>query len=372
MTQLLDVSFPYGVQQKGLTVERTNIEKPLILRKLVTWTFKDKLNEILTLKIALNKKDLDLDNIYLERNINIPAFGIKGIITGITDMEDTQLVLQIHDESWHFTRRLYKIADSFKEYKIKWTSNNTVTDVLDDLITSANTDMPFTWTKGEDSDDSTTEFEFDIKWKTYFDVLKTLALNTLKDLWFENKKVYLGKKGKSIILDKSDTLYGKLVSKIDLDAYANIVNIVGAKEKTVNNEKTNFYTTRSDTNTELTYNYEKSISNNTLKTQDATDEAAARVLTEFNNINPDVTIDVTEEIINKYDMKSGDILKIASTTETQKVKGFFRIIELNMSNTKNSLKLQYNKNGKFLPRASDTLDMLKTLVQKIHEIELNS
>ena len=46
--------------------------------------------------------------------------------------------------------------------------------------------------------------------------------------------------------------------------------------------------------------------------------------------------------------------------------------EVIISDSDTSLKLQYSKTGKFIPRISDSLDILETTIKKIHDLELNS
>jgi len=202
---------------------------------------------------------------------------------------------------------------------------------------------------------------------SYYEVLRQVAINSLNDIWFEDNRVYIGTKGKIITLDRDDKIYKKLKSNIDLDTYGNIINIVGAQVG-----GTNLHTSISAPQTDLLYDYERVVSNNNLKTQASVDGVASRVLDDFDSINADVKIDIKEETIHKYKMQSGDIIKIVSNSETQTTKGFYRLIDVITSNTKSLLKLQFSKTGKFIPRISDSLDILEATLIKIHDIELNS
>ena len=366
MTTLMSVSLQYNASQIGVGAERSNLNRPVILRALATWKFIDKLNDLDVLVVTMLKNDLDLSQIYLERSVTVPAFEFKGIITGLSDINDTMFRITIHEEGWHFSRRIYKIEDAFKEYNISLVNPASLPDLVQGIVTSANSDMPFTWTISEDIP-ATSDLDFGVKWKSYYQVLKLVALNSLNDLWFEKHVVMMGTKGKTITLDKRDKIYDKLVSEIDLETYGNIVTVVGAKSG-----GNNLYSTATAAETNLSFNYERVVSNNNLTSQASVDGVKARVLDEVNSINPDVKLDISQDIINKYNMKSGDIIKINSNTQTQTVKGFFRLIEIVIANSKNTVKLQFSKTGVFLPRVSDSLDILNAALIKIHDIELNS
>lgn len=362
------ISFLYNTQPVGLSAERENLAGPLLLNALQSWVFKDRLNNINEFVVRVYKSDVDLSKIFFERDVFIPGFEFKGVITGLFDVNDSILQITMQEKGWHFTRRIYKIADSLKEYNLTLVDPADFATFLQPILDSANTDMPanLQWVLGEDIP-ATTDFNFDIKWKTYYEVLRLIAINSLNDIWFEGNKVFIGTKGKSIVLDRADKIYEKLSTNIDLDTYGNIVTVVGAEVA-----GTNVHATQSAGETDLLYNYERVVSNNNLKDQAAVDGVVDRVLDDFNSIVPDVKFDINQETINKYKMESGDIIKITSNSETQTVKGFYRLIEVILSSSKNSVKLQFSKTGKFLPRIADSLDILEAAFIKIRDIELNS
>ncbi len=360
------VSFLYNTQDVGLSASRENLKGPFILTALKTWKFKDDLNKINELKVTVFKSDIDRSKIFFERDTFVPAFNFTGLITGLTDINDTILQITMHEKAWHLTRRIYKIGDSLKEYNLSLVDPADFATFLQLILDSANTDMPFTWVLGEDIP-ATSDFDFDIKWKSYYEVLRKVAVNSLNDLWFEGNKIYIGTKGKSITLDRDDKIYEKLTTNIDLDTYGNIVNIIGAEVGGVN-----LHTNVIAAETDLLYNYERVVSDNNLKSQLSVDGVADRILNDFDSITPDVAIAIRNETIQKYDMQSGDIIKIISNSETQTVKGFFRVISVVSSSLRSFVKLQFSKTGKFIPRLSDSLDILEAALIKIHDIELNS
>ncbi len=360
------VSFLYNAQQASFSLERNNLNRPLILRELVSWQIKDRLNRLTEVTVVVVKNNVQLSDIYVEREVLVPAFGFEGIITSLVDIHDDTLEITIMEKAWHFTRRLYKIGDSLKEYNLVLVDPASLPDFLQLILDSANTDMPFTWVLGEDIP-ATSDFDFDVKWKNYYEILRLVAKNSANDVWFEGKKVFFGTKGKQIALDTDDKIYKKLQTKLDLDVYGNIVHVVGAKVGGVN-----VHASASNTGTDLQFTYERVVSNNNLKDQTAVDGVVDRLLTEFDTIAPDLTIDITQSTVHKYDMKSGDIIKIISNSQTQKVKGFFRLINVIIGSSKSSIKLQFSKTGQFLPRITDSLDILSAALLKIHDLELNS
>lgn len=596
------LSFLYNTQPVGISAERSNLRGPLVLNALESWAFRDRLNRLNEFQVRIVKSDNDLSKIFLEREVYIPGFEFRGIIIGLVDIDDNILQINIKEKAWHLTRRIYKIADSLKEYNLALTAPADLPAFLDAILTSANTDMPFIWVLGDgekvtidnlislwqfeddaidakgsndgtisgtsttfvsgkygkaldfngtdtkvdcgtgvslddvfvgggsigiimrprsdgegnvgvivckrtgatsgwnlnvqdevsgkvriqflqgfdttdgiwqtivdipideitfivikyddgavgnnptiyingvartvgdgltetqtpvgtaDSDaansfiignetgstetfdgfiddvrlygdllinnevrllndalfsfidiirndeiPATSTFDFDIKWKSYYEILRAVALNSSNDLWFVNNHVMFGTKGKSINLDREDKIYEKLSTKIDLDTYGNIVDVVGAEVGGIN-----VHATQTNSETDLLYNYERVVSNNNLKDQSAVDSVVSRILDDFDSITPDVQIDVNRETIYKYNMESGDIAKINSNTETQTVKGFFRIIEVKTGSRRSSIKLQFSKSGKFLPRISDNLEILEATLIKLHDLELNS
>lgn len=360
------VSLLYNAQLVAFSLERDNLNRPLILRELGSWKLKDKLNKLNELSVTIVKSNVDLNDIYFERSVFVPAFEFEGIITSLIDNNDDTMEIIIKEKAWHFTRRVYKIGDSLKEYNLKLVSPASLSSFLQLILDSANTDMPFTWVLGEDIP-ATSDFDFDVKWKSYYNILRLVAKNSANDVWFEGKKVFFGTKGKTIIIDSDDKIYRKLQTKIDLDIFGNIVNVVGAEVA-----GTNVHATASNTGTDLQFIYERVVSNNNLKTQAAVDGVVDRILTEFDTITPDVVIDINQSTIHKYDMKSGDVIKLISNSQTQTVKGFFRLIEVTLSDVRSVIKLQFSKDGKFLPRISDSLDILEAALIKIHDLELNS
>lgn len=368
MANLLQFKFLYNSQLKGLSVDVSNLKQKLVIREIITWKNKDKLNKLNELVLTVPKRNVDLNEVYFERPVFVPLFGFTGYVTGIGDIDDEFLEITIQEEAWLLANRIYDVADdgNSKEYTISLVSPASLSNLVQTVLDSANLDMPFTWELGEDIP-ATSDFEFDVKWKNHYELLQLIAINSVNDLWFDRHKVYIGKKGKTIVLDRRDKLYKKLQSKLDLDTYGNIVNIVGAKDGGVNLHKQ-----VKQTEIDFQYNYERVVSNNNLKSQTSIDNIAPRILDEYNRVNPDVVLDVESDLIHKYNMKSGDVIKIISNTSTQNVKGFYRLIEVTDSNTRSAVKLQFSKDGKFIPRISDSLDILKAALIKIKEIEMNS
>ncbi len=360
------ISFLYNTQLSGISAEKENIKGPLVLNALINYKYSDRLNKIKTMTVTISKQDFNRNKIYFERDVFIPGFEFRGVITGLNDINDTLLAITMSETGWHFTRRLYKIADSLKEYNLTLTDPADLATELQIILDSANTDMPFTWELGDDIP-ATADYDFNIKWKSYYEVLVTIAKKTGNEIWFEGFKVKFGTRGKTITLDRSDKIYEDLSTKIDLDTYGNIVNVVGAKVG-----GTNVHAQATADQTNLLYNYERVVSNNDLEDQAAVDAIAPVSLKDFDSIDPDVKIDIEEELVHKYSMEAGDVLKITTNSETQTVKGFYRVISIDVTSSKSTIKLQFSKTGKFIPRISDNIDILEAILVKIHDLELNS
>jgi len=361
------ISFLYNAQLAGLSAERSNLDGPLILNALVSWTYSDRLNKLKVMRVIIEKASVDRSKVFFERDVFVPGFNFIGIITGINDINDSLLAITMHERAWHFTRRIYKIGDGFKEYNLVLVNPADLATELQAIITSANTDMPYDWVLGEDIP-ATADYDFDIKWKTYYQVLQQTAIKTANDVWFEGVNIVkFGTKGRTIELDKDDKIYEKLSTKIDLDTYANIVNLVGGEVA-----GNNVFAQATAAETDLLYNYERVVSNNNLKDQGAVDVLAPVILADFDSTAPDVSIDINEDFIHKYKLESGDIIKISANSETQTVKGFYRVVDIIVSSDNSKIKLQFSKSGKFIPRISDSLDILEAVLTKLHDIELNS
>ena len=136
------VTFLYNTQLTGLSVDRTNLEGVLVLNALITWVHRDKLNKLKTFSVTIDKNTVDLSKIFLERNVYIPGFEFRGIITGLTDVNDSILKITMQETGWHTTRRIYQIEDTFKEYNIVATHKTDFPQLITNTLRTMNDDMP--------------------------------------------------------------------------------------------------------------------------------------------------------------------------------------------------------------------------------------
>lgn len=394
MPRLLTGSFRYKITNTETgSNQRLKIVKTLVLENLLRWKYTDKLNEIVKIDVTIAKNSVDSSEIYFERNCHLPGLNFEGVITGIKDVEDNKLVITVQHEAWHFTRRLFKIEDDFKEYELNCNEGQDFKKIIEDIVTSANADMPFDWKVGPDTV-SSGAYSFSVKWKNYYDVFKLIAKHSEFDLWAEGREINIGKKGTTITVDVSDKLYEKLTADFNLDTYGNIINVIGARSPDAYSASSSLTTTEGgavtgvsttitktegknlyghdDIEHELLYNYERVVSNNNFKTQDSVNDASHRLLKEFYNSNSDVKIDITHDMVDKYDMRSGDIIRIVNNTATQTVRGYYRIMQIRINNRSATIKVQFSRSGKFLTRLFDSEEVLESSLVKIQDIELNS
>lgn len=140
-----DYSFLYKIQALGLSSERINDTGVLIFRILKDWKLVDKLNRIKEFTVVVLKRDIDVSEIYFEREVFIPAYEFRGIITQIIDNNDDNLTIVVKEHSWHLTRRLYKIGDEMKEYQIQLAEGEEFLPVVQDVLDSANMEDGFNW-----------------------------------------------------------------------------------------------------------------------------------------------------------------------------------------------------------------------------------
>ena len=584
----------YGSSSVGLSAAIDNTIHPFVVQKLKSYKLVDELNKLKYVTFTMSKRDVEVKDIYLERNAYISEYDFYGIITGIEDIDDLNFKITVHELAWHFTRRIYKLEEpdtKLKEYTFKADEDTVFPDLLQEVLDSANLDMPIikektisglvsewhfnenlkdnygdndgTWVgtesystgakyptlhnKGVNINSSrsvtlgssdfnfdlsepfsivfnvsamdlnkfgyilskgtptgnvfniykygtnqirvlfrtnvakqwtpsykikinsyfeltltysgnnnlnglklyidgkyieggttsslsgsinnnepltvggyfqnidftldnlafynkeltqdeitsihgrniiaeensnkvqkiyrwdlgpdipkTANFEFDLKWKSYHDVLKAMVLNSINDLWFEDRMVRVGKKGKTIAVDSRDKLYSKIKGKIDLKKYGNIVTVVGGKDENKNN-----LIKKVTNETSMTYNYDKVVADNKFNTQDGLNDVANKVINEIDSVNPDVEIEITKELLRQYELESGDVLKINAISFTQQIKGYYRIIKIVLSQENAKITLQFSKDGIFIPRISEYTDLFQGIFTRVKELEID-
>lgn len=357
------------------------LPQTLVIKRLLKWQYKEKLSGIPMYKLTLMQADFGVNDLYLERNVNIQPFGFRGIITKIEEKDDDQYVVEVSSEFWHLTRRIYKIAATLgtvernmntdgvrKEYRITTAATgNAYKLMLESILNDANLDStkPFGWKLSADAPSNST-VNFKANWKSHFEILRTMALQGGHDLWFEDRLVHVGKRGKLVDLESSDKLYTKLTTKTDIKKFGNVVSVVGSKR----NGRNLFKSNDDYSNDDMIYKHERVISNNKLAEQTGLDFAALEVFKEMGTITPDINMDVTREVLDKYLLEAGDVIRVIGKRASSHVKGYYRIVEMNRTETKGKLKLQYSRDGKFIPRVMDSLDIIEALMIKLKDLEI--
>ncbi len=345
--------------------------QPFVFKGAESYRKTDILNQLKVVRIIIYKDHFNLDEIFLLRSIYVPEFNFEGIITRLKDLDKDRMEIFISELAWHLTRRKYKIND-VREWEIRVEATDSFSAHLQDILDSANLDMPFTWILN-DGIPTNVEISFDLKDKNHYEFLKLSAINSGNDLWFEGNRVSVGKKGKGIKVNRNDIVFKTLNSDINLSNTANIVNVIGGKDdQAVKLKKT---VTEVDSN--LLYNIEKTIVNTDIIAQPVLDDIADKHLVNLSNTDPDVTINVSREIVDKYKFESGDTMEVISKDSNQTVKGVYKVIDVNIFNdNKNTeqveIKLKNNLVDTFVPRFLNTSEIIDILFDKIDNIEVEA
>src|SRR3990172_2038712 len=183
--------------------------------------------------------------------------------------------------------------------------------VAQQILTSANTDMPVgvTWTLGEDI--PTTLLIGTFKWKTHYDALQGIAELIGKDVWFDNKlhRVFIGIKGKDLT-EELDIIIQAHPS-VTTGNFANIINVLGKKDSVtgMNLEGS------SSTPTLLKYNYEKVVSDNQLRLPNEVNNIASNLLAEFQKLTPQVKGEIPYNQFVRLNLESGDRVKLGQSNK---------------------------------------------------------
>ena len=368
-------------ESQRLAKRETEIPRTLIIKRLINWQYKEKLNGIGSYKITIMQSDFENNDIFLERNVRIAIFDFRGLITKIEEKDDKYYILEIQDELYHLTRRIYKIADTAgtgernqnisptrKEYVI--TSSNAVNSyklTMESIVADANLDStkPFRWELAKDIP-TTAAVNFKANWKTHFEILKIMAVQAGHDIWFEDRLIRIGKRGKTIEPGTDEELYKVLNTKLDIKSFGNIVNVVGSKR----NQRNLYKSIDKFVDDDMLYKHERVVSNNKLNTQTGLDFAATKVFDELHTTSPDINMTLLSKSVDKYQIEVGDIIKVIANKPSSTIKGFYRVVSLSRNKTQAKLKLQYSKNGTFIPRVSDSLDIIDALMIKIKDLEI--
>ena len=356
----LDFTFKYDIATFDARILHQIYEKKLQIRDISSYAIIDKLNDIVKMNLSVTMSEKYLTNLILERQVKMPVMERTGIITNVK--KDSLFIhLTIEELPWHLSRLIFTYSNS-KEFNF---TNITIETALQRVIDSANLDTEDeNWTLGEDI--PTGNVSIKGKYKKHLDVLRLIAKNSGNDLWFVNRVIYIGKKGKTINVSKDKAFVTKITSEEDLNIYANKVYVIGKDSSGNNLEKT-----ENNTIHDFTYNYERVIVNNNLVGNDTITGAATRLLQELDVSQPNININITISKFKEYNIITGDILKVIRKIGGVQIQGYYRVIKSKITRESAELTLEYSENGRFTPRLADSGELLEVLLEKVKALELN-
>ena len=354
----------------GIHEQQSKFAQQFVIKNAESFRKTEILNKLTVVRFILYKEHVDLNEIFLERDVYIPEFAFEGVITRLKDLDKDRMEVYVHELAWHLTRRKYKIND-VREWDIRIDSNSSFADHIQDVLDSANLDMPFTWVLN-DGTPTGVEISFKANEKNHYQLLSMSAVNAGFDLWFESNRVSIGKKGKAIKVNRNDIMFKKLNSDIDLNNTSNILNVIGGKDSEANK----LSKTVTDSDSDLKFNYETTIVNPDIVDQAVLDDVSDNLLSNLSSTDPDVTIKVSREIVDKYKFESGDTIEVISKDSNQTVKGLYKIVELSLFNdNKNEeqieVKLHNDIADTFVRKPLETNDVLELILDDIEQIQLD-
>jgi hypothetical protein len=201
--------------------------------------------------------------------------------------------------------------------------------------------------------------------KNNWEALDELALQIGKDLWFDNKNnlVHIGTKGKEI----KEKLDIQITTKPEkkTENFSNIINVVGKKQDGGKRLKKTV-----ETQSLQRYNYEKMVSNNKLGVEGQLDDIADSLLGQFQTLTPQIKAKIPYEQFVRFDIQSGDTIKIARPDLD--INGTFRFMDITARRNGANVSLEDVKAGKIRYKSNSLSDFIGTLVKKLNEDSLGS
>lgn len=226
-----------------------------------------------------------------------------------------------------------------------------------DILDSANSDMPFTWVLDQDFPTGVLTAAFPLK--NHFEALHIIGESLALDVWFDNKAhiVFMGTKGKTILEELDITITSN--PEISIDNYTNNLNIIGKKDDITTKQITDYITSL----TTVRYNYESVVSNNQLVDDAQLTSVGTALLSEFNKLTPSIKGEVPYAQFTKYNLKSGDIVPIYQPDK--QVKGQFRIMDIKASPQSVKLSFESTETGVIRLRSVSLTGVIEGILRKI-------
>ena len=200
--------------------------------------------------------------------------------------------------------------------------------------------------------------------KNHLESLRKIAFELGTDIYFDSNdyKVYIRNKGK-IVQQIFDT-FEIITPSFDLDTVSNVINVVGDDEEPGKQREKTF-----TEDSPLKFNYEETFIDKQITTVDSMDLIGSTLGEQLRDVNPDVTLKAKYNQFIKYDLLSGDKIKLQEGDEG--LKGIFRIRKIVVTPLQVTLTL--NKSTKALIQTSSEGigGMLNQLIKSIQDVQID-
>ncbi len=264
-------------------------------------------------------------------------------------IEEFRLHTTMRDTNWERSDYRNEVMDTneppiFGHFDFQEQYLRPADEIAQQILDSANTDMPSGITWQLDVDFPTTQIGLKIKEKNHFEALHALGEALGLDIWFDNKEftVHAGTKGKTLN-EELDIIISSEPTQ-DTESFANIIQVIGAKDNlgiAITKD------TSSDTN--LRYNYERIIKDRNIGTQEQADAIADDLLTELQDLTPHITGQVPHSQFTRLNLAAGDTVLISQPKKG--LNGRFRVVGIEAS--PDVVKLEIEGQGKSAIRTRD-------------------
>ena len=300
------------------------------------------------------------DSIYIGNN-SLSNSGFKG------DVDEIRIEIKSdpNDKFIDFTKVNVKaVVGGFIAFHPQEQYARPANEICQQILDSANSNMhDVVWKLGEDFPTKVITGTFNFK--NHYDSLNEVALILGKDLFFDNEsyKVYIETKGKT--LKNPINIIITSNPETNIENFANIINIVGKEnnngtqlEKTVKSE------------TVLRYDYEKTVSDNQLGTNDELENIGNNLLDEFQKLTPQIKGQIPTHEFNRLNLQSGDIVKISQPKK--QISGSFRVMDIVVDPQKAKISLESTETGIIRLRSNSLEDVIEGMLKKIKDSNIMS
>lgn len=235
-----------------------------------------------------------------------------------------------------------------------------------DVLDSANTDMPagITWTL--DQDFPTTVLTASMPYKNHFEALHIIGENLNQDVWFDNKNyiVHMGIKGRTITEELDITIESN--PEVNVENFSNEINLIGKRDTITTKQITDVVTTP----TNLRFNYETVVANNQLTDVSQLRSIGNGLLEEFKKLTPQIKGEIDISAFERNNLQSGDIIPIYQPMK--QIQGNFRIMDIKASPQTVKLSLESTETGVIRLRSVSLTGVIEGILSKIQNQSIES